>query len=338
MSSSHTVRPPAETDDERIRAEARAWALRGGGADDPGLEAAQAAWRAQDPRHEAAFAQAARAWTAVGRTPTARGAAWRREAAALQRSALLKRWAPAAGLAACIAAAGVLVWPQLHGTEGVAYATRTAETRTLDLADGSRVFVAPQTRLEVDVSARRRVVELGQGEAFFEIAHDPAHPFFVRAGRTLVRVVGTKFDVIRTGDKVRVSVLQGRVRVTRRPAIPLVARAAEQTLSGGQQARTGGNVQVALAVSAVGTNEPGAWRSGRLLYADAPLSEVVADANRYSSHPIRLASADIATLRVTATFRTGSVPDLVSNLQQALPLKAQTEPDGTILMSRDPSR
>jgi len=331
MTSSQRAGPHDGDDHARIEAHARDLAM-GGGDDD----AARADWRAADPRHEQAWRDASRAWSAIGRTRAATGQAWRREAAALQRAASLRRLAAPVLAAACLAA--VVALPLLRTPPGLTYATRTAETRDVRLSDGSRVYIGARSTLQVRVGRDRREVRLDQGEAFFDVAHDPSRPFFVLAGDTRIRVVGTRFDVTRTGDHVRVSVLQGRVQVARRPLLPgLPPRGAEHVLTGGEQIRATGS-QAAAAVTPIGMAEPGAWRAGRLLYADAPLGEVVADANRYSTHPIRLASADLGELRVTATFRTTAIDDLVSNLGQALPIRSQRQADGSVVLAADPAR
>src|SRR3546814_5883417 len=67
------------------------------------------------------------------------------------------------------------------------------------------------TRRSSDLTLRR--VWLDNGEVFFEIAHDAAHPFVIFAGPKRITVLGTKFSVRRDGDKVSVSVLEGRVRI-----------------------------------------------------------------------------------------------------------------------------
>jgi transmembrane sensor len=297
---------------------------------------AEAGWRAADPRHEAAYREASAAWDAVGRTRAATDGAWRGEAARLQRRARLRRVVLPSSLAAGLVGVVMLGGSVLMSGGGDRIATVTGQTRTLALADGSQVFVGARSAVKVRVGDRGRAVDLEQGEAFFEVAKDPRRPFYVHAGKTTILVVGTKFDVVRVGDDVRVSVLEGRVEVTRRQGLP--GGGARELITGGQEVRATGGSDKALRVAAVGVAEPGAWRAGRLLYADAPLKEVVADANRYSAVPIRLASAEVGEMRVTATFRTGSVPDMIANLGQALPVKSSRGEDGAIVLSRDPLR
>jgi len=65
------------------------------------------------------------------------------------------------------------------------------------LADGSKVWVnsASTLRFPVAFTGSTREVFL-DGEAYFEVTKDPAHPFIVNAGTSKIRVLGTHFDVM----------------------------------------------------------------------------------------------------------------------------------------------
>ena len=66
----------------------------------------------------------------------------------------------------------------------------------LQLSDGTMVWLNSDTRLRYPVafSGKERAVEL-QGEAYFEVTKDRAHPFIVRTAGADVRVYGTSFNV-----------------------------------------------------------------------------------------------------------------------------------------------
>jgi transmembrane sensor len=314
----------------RIDAEARDWILR---RNEPGAEAASAAWRAADPRHDEAWRRAELVWSALGRTAQAREGAWR-TAETPARSGP-GRFAAATAIAACLAAAvlGVtLVGPDLSGSR---IKTRTAQVRTVDLADGSRVFVGARSSMDVRIDGDERRVVLKDGEAFFEVAHDAGRPFTVVTDDAVVRVTGTRFDVRRTRYGTQVSVLDGRVEVRRKTLLPASAPTApDRVLTQGEQVRVERGEAPQPVVQA--PVEAGAWRRGRLLYNNAPLREIVADANRYSDHPIRLSDPAIGELRVTVSFRSDAVGDLVANLDQALPIRAERRLDGGVTLSPEP--
>ena len=101
---------------------------------------------------------------------------------------------------------------------------RTNSTNTnleITLSDGSRVTLAPHSRIEypAEFENSRREVNL-TGEAFFQVTRNPTQPFFVNAGEVTTKVLGTSFRV-ETGENnssVQVSVMTGKVSVFQRGA------------------------------------------------------------------------------------------------------------------------
>ena len=333
---------PTYPEDEAIEAAARDWVLKLFRSPNDGVLAARcAAWRSRDPRHEAAFLAAERLWSAIGRTPAAMADDWRREAEQLEAGAQRSlggrlRIAPwrivvpaalAAGLALAVFTPMALQVPQVQ------VATPKGATRQVALGDGSHVFVGADSKIAVNFDPKSRRVNLSRGEAFFEVAHDPSRPFTVVAGDAEVRVTGTKFDVKHVDGKVVVTVLEGRVEVRRRPILPILREAApERVLTVGELSQLADNAGF-TPQARVNPAQAGAWRAGRLSYADTPLADVIADANRYSRTPIRLASPEVGEMRVTTSFRASAVDQFVSDLAQALPVQTAKGPDGILVIS-----
>lgn len=127
------------------------------------------------------------------------------------------RWMAGGGLAA--ACLTVILWmgsqwltsPGLH--EQV-FVTQVGETRTLTLADGSRVQLNTNTELRVAYSREERRIQLLRGEAYFDVVRQTARPFTVDAGRANIRVLGTEFNVERNPNSTRISVTDGVVTVS----------------------------------------------------------------------------------------------------------------------------
>lgn len=84
------------------------------------------------------------------------------------------------------------------------------------LSDGSSLILQPDSKISYPKMFRadRREIYLS-GEAFFEIAKDPAHPFFVYTNNLVTRVVGTSFTIraFENDKDVKVIVKTGRVSV-----------------------------------------------------------------------------------------------------------------------------
>lgn len=92
--------------------------------------------------------------------------------------------------------------------------TGRGEMRTIRLPDGTKVRLEGATRLSVRYGAGARAVMLADGAAMFDVTHDPARPFTVRAGDGDVRVLGTAFRVDRTPGRMAIEVHRGAVRLS----------------------------------------------------------------------------------------------------------------------------
>ena len=121
----------------------------------------------------------------------------------------LHRWFPLAAAAVVVMLAGYGVWriqsqPMPSGASLVAaeqgYDTVQTGLRSMKhvvLPDGSEVWLnaATQLRYRTEAFSRQREVIIDRGEAFFEVTHDPSHPFTVHAGELSTTVLGTSFNV-----------------------------------------------------------------------------------------------------------------------------------------------
>jgi ferric-dicitrate binding protein FerR (iron transport regulator) len=83
------------------------------------------------------------------------------------------------------------------------------------LNDGTLVWLQKDSRLVYleDANDNQRYAEL-EGEALFEVAKDPDHPFVVKFNGATVKVVGTSFSLSTSGNEVLVKVLTGKVNLS----------------------------------------------------------------------------------------------------------------------------
>jgi len=309
------------------------------------------AWRNADAAHVTAFEQVSVLWRDVAAMqdlkamvpPDVRKVREPSPSAIAHISAILARSAIPAALAASIVFIFTfVVWQPIEwgspAKPSNLYATQIAEIRDVTLADGSVVTLDARSKIDVQFTAAERRVTLEEGTAFFSVEKDADRPFYVSAGDTIIRVIGTKFDVRRGVDEVRVSVVEGVVEVARPEATEagaILDDATKQTLTAGQQAIAHRNGDVA-SVQEVQASEPAAWRQGRLVYNDVSLREVIADANRYFDGEIMIASSDLGDLGVTAAFNSDQIDQLIDSLEVVLNLEAVRRPAGRVLLRAKP--
>jgi transmembrane sensor len=226
----------------------------------------------------------------------------------------------AAGLVAILLISGLAAVWLLAGPR---YRTATGEQLAVNLADGTRVHLNTQTSLRVAYSAGERKILLSNGEAFFDVTHDPARPFWVVADGVRVRAIGTAFDVRRDGDHVRVLLVRGRIAVWH----PSPAGSAETDMTPGERFDS----QTAVTPDRADVMAATSWLDGRLVFNDTPLSIAIAEVNRYNPKPIKLDAPAFAAERISGTFVTGNSDAFVAAVTAVLGLKASTSVDAVTL-------
>jgi transmembrane sensor len=231
----------------------------------------------------------------------------------------------ATGGAALAAAAAMLVLLAPSTPQEFAYAAPAFATRTVKLPDASVIQLnrGASVRVRLDGGSRQLVLE--RGEAAFAVAHDAARPFTVAAGLATVRDVGTEFDVVRASSYALVTVREGQVSLTPTHGDPV-------SLGAGQQGRVDQNG--AASVARTNAEDAFGWQSGRLIYRDAPLSQIVEDLNRYSQKPVVIADDRAGALRFTGVLVIDNPASMVERLQAFLPIQSAQNGDRIELRSR----
>lgn len=310
------------SDAERIEAAAADWLARRD--NDNWTEQEQQAldaWLQESTAHRIAYLRLDSAWRGADRLaelPDASVVARRRPWGRFSLQRIAAGLALVSG-AALFAALYLAPAPQQN------YATAIGEHRTLALADGSRLTLNTGTRVRASIAAGKRQVWLDSGEAYFDIAHDAAHPFVVQAGASRVTVLGTRFAVRREGEVVKVAVVEGRVRV-------------EQA---GQQVVLGAN-DTALAdahLIAIGRKTPAqveqqlSWRAGRLVIDQLTLEQAAHEFNRYNRRQLVIADPALSGMVIGGSFAPENVDGFARLLQQGFGLQVESR-DDKIIISR----
>jgi len=174
------------------------------------------------------------------------------------------------------------------------------EIRLVPLPDGSVVTLDTQSAVEIAYSGTGRDLKLIAGRAQFDVRHDKAKPFVVHASGYDVVAVGTRFDVRLTDKGAAVLLIEGRLRIA-----DTSDAASAFILDAGQEAILAKGARPRLLQ--INQDRIDDWPEGLLTFSDQPLSEVVAELNRYSTDRLVIKDARVASLTVTGTFRPGDL-------------------------------
>jgi len=248
-----------------------------------------------------------------------------------KKTSVMKRQAKKAlpVLSIVFAAFFLLAWINpVYKTETIASAI--GEQKTLTLADRSQLTLDTNTQLQVHWHVRSRQVVLKSGRAMFHVAHQQYRPFYVQAGATRIKVIGTIFDVLLQGEQATVTVLRGKVQV--RSYHHAHTQYQEVYLTKDQQTQP--YPAHALSVQTVDANTQTAWKDGKIIFERTPLRQALAEMQRYEVRPVVLADAQLADLRISGTFNIKSTDDVIKLLPKILPVKVIHHADGAIYIHK----
>ncbi|MFZ6846326.1 FecR family protein [Undibacterium sp. RuTC16W] len=206
------------------------------------------------------------------------------------------------------------------------YVTAVGARQELTLEDGSHVILNTRTRARAVVNGDERKFWLDEGEAFFEIEHDPLHPFVVTAGQDRITVLGTKFSVRHEGGVTRVVVVEGRVAVDSADASTLKGAAKSTMLARNDSAVSEmGKTTVAKVTSQMREQEL-SWRDSVLIFDNKSLAEIAAEFNRYNRRQL-VVKSDAGTLVVSGKMDVHNVDGFVRLIHTGFGVVVRAEGD-----------
>lgn len=160
-------------------------------------------------------------------------------------------------------------------TEKCSIAVPPGKSYDIVLADGTKVWLYADSKLTYPLSftGKERAVYL-QGQAEFDVTHDPSHPFVVITNKMDARVLGTELNVsCYPGEAAHVALLRGMVIVSGRKGEHSV------TLKPGQGATMLGAGTFSVAEENMDPYEY--WKNGYLYFDDQPLETIAKALSRW---------------------------------------------------------
>lgn len=328
-------------DKDQITEEAAEWVIRLGSPSFGDLERSSfERWLSQGREHARAFERAQAIWTeleALRHAPGCLAADLRpsrvdsnRAVAGLAAARATRKplWMAAGMAAICLVATGAAssFW---YGNPMVMmaadYRTAPGEQQTVTLPDGSVVDLSSRSAIALHFTDKERRVELLEGAAYFKAAPragEETRPFVVEGAEGTVTALGTQFVVDRLSEAVEVAVVEHEVRVALKDT---GNGAASTVLTPGQSVRY--SLQDGLGhVEETNVELAAAWRQGKLIFDQVPLSDVVAELNRYRRGRIVIADSGLAKRTVSGVFDTKDLDRALVTITQELRIQSASVP------------
>lgn len=291
-----------------------------GGTLTPSEQSTLDGWLAQSPDNQLVARQVERAWEASGsfhqdveldadadfeRLERRIAAADATSGAKVVSMQPRRNWLAIAAAVLLLVAAPILLRKFLSDGAGQVEMVATNDSPTpqpVALADGSKVWLNSRSSLRhfTSTDGKERRVEL-TGEAYFEVAKNPAKPFVVQTDLGEVTVLGTSFNVRRQpgSTTLEVNVSTGRVSLQPTDAGENLVLVANETgifdQSKNSLVKTGGMA-----------NNSAAWHTGKLVFENAPLEEALRQLS--ALHGVRLVADNEGVRRCTVNVTFDQMP------------------------------
>lgn len=208
------------------------------------------------------------------------------------------------------------------------YTTAAGAQRMVALPDGSTALLNTDSAIALQYSAGERRIALLRGEAFFEVQSDAERPFRVIARDGTAQAIGTAFAVRGDMPTVSVTVSHGVVAVS----APSSAGGPTVIARQGQRVTYGPDAAPMLQPASVDAEAALAWRRGRVVIDNLPLTEAVDELNRYRPGRILLWGAAARRPSVSLVFALDQIDNALAGLAASQGLTLTALPGGIILL------
>lgn len=204
-------------------------------------------------------------------------------------------WGMAAGLALIIGLSWFFV-SQFGGNEAFAEINSGDQAREIQLADGTQIYMNANSSVKYPkiFNGELREIEF-EGEAFFDVAKDPQHPFVIHTPYEDVTVLGTSFNVraYENEPNSEIAVSTGSVKVN--------SGLTSAILEPNQKAIVD-RASKALGVENTESLNELAWHTRTIRFSNTPLSTVFTDLEHYYHVSIKVTNASILNCPYTDNF------------------------------------
>ena len=292
-------------------------------------------WLARDPDHQQQFQEMKQLWelTAPGAKPEVdKEAAWNKIRQHLplekRKVRVIHMFPVALKVAASVAFLALFVWLiNAQFLSGYGLKKISADTGPMGffLPDSSHVWLNKGSSIvyDPDFDGEERNLKL-EGEAFFEVTHNPQRPFVVSTERSETRVLGTSFNLRAYGEEAttELAVASGKVAfssIKSKDARIVPAGYAVTLLEESNR----------LSESVNFNKNAFAWKSRELIFSEQPLSDVIRDLERYYNVEVQLFPKSLSGCRFSGTFRDASIEEVTQILGVALQLQVKKENKNT---------
>ena len=277
------------------------------------------AWIKQNNEHKKAFDEAKNIYTIFQNIPTnyAQNLSNKAHKGAKKIKFFEKTIKPLV-VCACIIFVSIIGYKTFIPEYQKDYKTLYTSLKKELLPDGSTIYIDTKSNLEIEFFKNKREVILKEGQVLFEIAKDKNRPFIITAGKTLIEVVGTKFEVKNIENITTISVEEGLVKVDFIRHLLLPTQ--EITLlKKGEQIVIDNSGKINF-VGQTQTEEIASWKNDELIFRKTSLKEAFKTFARYQDLDIEFKDKSFENKLFSGKFNTLGIDNFLFAIQKIYPI------------------
>jgi ferric-dicitrate binding protein FerR (iron transport regulator) len=239
-------------------------------------------------------------------------------------------------------AAGATNSRSVHEKEIVTrYGTRSYQ----QLPDGSKLWLNAGSKVsyaEVSAGGRRELTLTG--EAFFDVRHDPEHPFIIHTGRLDIKVLGTSFNIkaYPNDSTIETTLISGKVEIELpgQSQKSIVLRPSEKLVIPIRETQSVLEGTLAVARQTVAPDPQyktvleTSWVEDKLVFRNETFSDVSRKLERWYNIHISFEDDQYLKERLTAYFKDQPIRNVMDALQLSLGFHYRIEGDTIHITSK----
>jgi transmembrane sensor len=246
------------------------------------------------------------------------------------KSLFAPKWKPVFNIATAVIllAAGILLLTRQQPVPNlISMETGNKETRQVLLSDGSVVQLNSGSKIQYleKFDSKIREIKL-TGEAFFSVTKSTA-PFVVVTENAKVSVLGTQFDVYARDEKTEVVVKEGKVNLAQKFNNAGVYLTRNQSSSVVKNANP-------VAPKEVDSEYALGWMTGKLVFDQTPLRNIVDELQRYYDVKISVESKELNSNTLTGSFKNKGIDSTIEMICLAMNLSFEKHGNTFLIRSK----
>ena len=192
------------------------------------------------------------------------------------------------------------------------------------LPDGTKILLSKNSQITYPKTFEGNTREINLlGEGFFDVHHDAAHPFIIHTQGTVVKVLGTSFNIRAYNAQVQVHVKIGKVQFSKNNA--------KVVLTKGQKGETLANVDAIIKSEVIEVETVIKEKLSSFVFNKMSLSKVAESLSKRFNKDIKFSRDKIKNCELTATFENEKLENIIAVIAETFNLKVDNQADMIIL-------